>query len=412
MLFTNGKGGEIVAKKNRCYLCGGALRRGRCVECGLDNDRMTKRTYRLNETTPIHIKRKQIEAQRSEQIDYANEYKQKQNSMEKMGRDQDQRRNQRRSAEAEHRNTGQKQTTATKQEFKNVINQRMLERQRRVENTREQAKKSPKILKIIIIVYIAIVVVTTAGSCIADLFESITDSFYEFTDYGEYEVVQEEISPYVSDDEYLYVMRELPESGETFKDSLSQGNYLVGVHIPEGTYRIDLNSGNYGSIYVKDPDNFIYLSYSIGEGESCQYLENVRLYEGAYFEIYGNVDLQFLSENAKAWDPEYDSAELGDEIYLFDEGDTFIVDDVNMAGVYELEVTEGWATLTTTYQDENGNTISKSFWVDADDFQNTYKNIPILEGMEISVELGEVQLTPYVGTTAEDAKTLFEKINY
>lgn len=401
-----------MARKNRCYLCGGTLRKGRCVECGLDNDRMTKRTYRLNETTPIHIKRKQIEAQRSEQIDYAKEYKQKQNSMEKLGRDQDQRRNQRRSAEAEHRSAGQKQTSATKQELKNVINQRMSERQRQVENTREQAKRSPKILKIIIIVYIAIVVVTTAGSCIADLFESITDSFYEFTDYGECEVVQEEISPYVSDDEYLYVMRELPESGEEFKASLSRGSYLVGVHIPEGTYRIDLNGGDYGSIYVKDSDNIIYLSYSVGKNESCQYLENVRLYEGAYFEIYGNVDLLFLSENAKAWNPGDNLAELEDEIYLFNEGDTFIVEDKNMAGVYELEAAEGWATLTTTYQDENGNTICNSFWLDADDYQNIYKNIPILEGMEISVEDGEVQLTRYIGTTAEDAKTLFEKINY
>lgn len=95
-----------MARSNRCYLCGGALRKGRCVECGLDNDRMTKRTYRLNETTPVHIKRKQIEAQRSEQIDYANEYKKKQYSLENMGSDQDQRRNQRRNVEQQRRTTG------------------------------------------------------------------------------------------------------------------------------------------------------------------------------------------------------------------------------------------------------------------------------------------------------------------
>lgn len=401
-----------MARKNRCYLCGGALRNGRCVECGLDNDRMTKRTYRLNETTPIHIKRKQIEAQRSEQIDYAKEYKQKQDSMEKLGRDQDQRRNQRRTAEAERRSAGKKQASATKQEFKSVINQRMLERRGNAENTREQVKKSPKILKIIIIVYIAIVVFSNVGSCVVDFIETTTDSFYEFTDHDEYEVVKEEISPYVSDDEYTYAMRELLSSGEEFNVSLSQGNYLVGVHIPEGTYRIDLNSGDYGSIYVKDPDNIIYLSYSVGENENYQYLENVRLYDGAYLEISGNVDLQFSSENVEEWNTEEYSFELGDEIYLIGEDEIFTVDDENMAGVYELKVMDGWAVLTITYKDENGNTISDSFWVDAEDSQNTYKNIPVLEGMEISSEYGEILLTPYAGTTAKDAKTLFEKIYY
>ena len=64
-----------MARGNRCYLCGGNLRKGRCVECGLDNDRMTKRKYRLNETTPAHIKYRQMEAQRSEQMKYAKEYK-------------------------------------------------------------------------------------------------------------------------------------------------------------------------------------------------------------------------------------------------------------------------------------------------------------------------------------------------
>ena len=33
----------------RCYLCGGKLVNGRCVECGLDNEKNTKKVYHLNE---------------------------------------------------------------------------------------------------------------------------------------------------------------------------------------------------------------------------------------------------------------------------------------------------------------------------------------------------------------------------
>ena len=37
--------------KKSCYLCGGKIVNGRCVECGLDNERNAKKKYRLNESS-------------------------------------------------------------------------------------------------------------------------------------------------------------------------------------------------------------------------------------------------------------------------------------------------------------------------------------------------------------------------
>ena len=37
--------------KKSCYLCGGKLVNGRCVECGLDNERNAQKKYRLNESS-------------------------------------------------------------------------------------------------------------------------------------------------------------------------------------------------------------------------------------------------------------------------------------------------------------------------------------------------------------------------
>ena len=34
--------------RKRCYLCGGKLAEGRCQDCGLDNARSERKTYRLN----------------------------------------------------------------------------------------------------------------------------------------------------------------------------------------------------------------------------------------------------------------------------------------------------------------------------------------------------------------------------
>lgn len=411
-----------MAKSNRCYLCGGALKKGRCVECGLDNDRMTKRTYRLNETTPIHIKRKQIEAQQSEQNDYANEYKQKQDSMERMGSDQDQRRNQRRnveqqrrSVEQQRRNIGQSQTTTVKQDLKNAWTQKTRERQQQVQQAGKSTKGS-KIGKIIVIFYVIVIILSMAGGLIGNLFDRFPSGSYEFAVEPEPVSVSEEIpSPYIEDDSYSYAMYELSQEGDIFDEYLTQGNYQVGVHIPEGTYDINLIDGDYGSIWLKDVENVIYLSFSIGEDADYQYLENVRLYEGAYLQITGNVELQFIADNAQEWiaaDVSEDSG-LGTirATYLIDEGDT-IAGEAIPAGIYNLEVIDGWATLTTFYQDENGNTISNSFWLSDGVYESVYKNVPILEGMDISVEYGEVQLVSSAWGTADDAEALFEKINY
>ena len=34
--------------RKSCYLCGGKLVEGRCQDCGLDNTRSERKTYRLN----------------------------------------------------------------------------------------------------------------------------------------------------------------------------------------------------------------------------------------------------------------------------------------------------------------------------------------------------------------------------
>ena len=38
-------------KKKECYLCGGKLIDGRCSSCGLDNTKLDKKNYRLNESS-------------------------------------------------------------------------------------------------------------------------------------------------------------------------------------------------------------------------------------------------------------------------------------------------------------------------------------------------------------------------
>ena len=41
---------KCMSKKNRCYLCGGKLTGGYCRDCGLDNTRLQRVHYHLNES--------------------------------------------------------------------------------------------------------------------------------------------------------------------------------------------------------------------------------------------------------------------------------------------------------------------------------------------------------------------------
>ena len=54
--------------KKSCYLCGGNLVNGRCVECGLDNERNAQKKYRLNESSRDRKIRIQYENVRHEKL--------------------------------------------------------------------------------------------------------------------------------------------------------------------------------------------------------------------------------------------------------------------------------------------------------------------------------------------------------
>lgn len=42
-----------MANKNECYLCGGKLRGGYCPACGLDNTKIHRKHYHLNESYTV-----------------------------------------------------------------------------------------------------------------------------------------------------------------------------------------------------------------------------------------------------------------------------------------------------------------------------------------------------------------------
>ncbi len=69
---------------------------------------------------------------------------------------------------------------------------------------------------------------------------------------------QENTQDYSRSDPYENVTKELPADGESVSFELTSGDYVVGVHIPEGNYQAEV-SYDYDTVQVDDWDSGFYL---------------------------------------------------------------------------------------------------------------------------------------------------------
>lgn len=174
----------------------------------------------------------------------------------------------------------------------------------------------------------------------------------------------------------------IPEEGESYSTELWQGEYVVGVHIPEGIYHCTANGG-YASFDVRDEENSIWLYEWVDEDQS-EYMD-LRLYEGAVLEVLGDTPLQISTANAQV-DMEWVTNPLEGSVYRVlstaKAGKDF------EPGVYHLHAEEGYGQVVVEIMDEGGAVIDwKYIWMDAhDDMESNYMNLVLPEGAVISWE--------------------------
>ena len=227
-------------RRKRCTLCGGKLVNGICQECGLDNRKSDSR-YQTRNGTPHWGKRNERERKGS---------------------------NSKRKDWEENR--------VTEGEI-------FYDCPGRKENFR---KKGTKIFAGIVLFLFLINIVS---SLVGEIQEFFVERNYQVAD---------ESDPYAQTDAVLR------ETGAFFENQLVQGEYVVGVHIPEGKYTIELMEG-YGGIQVLDMEHNIYIyeffseEYEAGT-DSITECEDVRLFAGATVKILSpGVRLRFSSETAQ-----------------------------------------------------------------------------------------------------------------
>lgn len=198
-------------------------------------------------------------------------------------------------------------------------------------------------------------------------------------------------------DPYEYVEKELPETGEYYEVELGQGEYLSGVHFPEGNYTAGLLEGH-GGLSVSDYENGIYLWQYFGtdeEYDEVEYMEDIRLYTGARLEISDTARLRLATENGQTGSMESIENPLT-ESFTLKKNKTMVVGEDIPSGVYDLHVMFNWAVLRCRIPDDTYEEgyYENSYWLGGEDWGDTYRNVYLKDGMEITAEENTLELTP------------------
>lgn len=379
-----------MSKKNRCYLCGGKLSRGYCTDCGLDNTKLERVHYHLNESNAA--RRLEMEKSGAEREKPKREKKGtariKPVALAGTGRDNPKKRNSSSAASGASGTGGYSAAgtagTGRYSAFGTIEN---ANKKQKTSGFGKQKRSSSSGGKIKLVIGCIGIVIALTGF----LIDFIKD--HQYDTWSSHSESSAEYNP------YEYLDRELAETGDSFEIELTEGAYLVGVHLPEGTYKAELVEGS-GGIDVEDNANGIYLWENFGtdpDYDEVTEMDDLRLFQGARVEINRGVTLKLTTENGQTDKMEAIPNPLTEE-YTLEVGRERTAGEDFPAGVYDVQVKSDWALFdynVPTEKDyvENG-MYERSLWLEADENNGVYRNLVLTEGTVICSEDEEIVLIP------------------
>ncbi len=347
--------------RRRCSLCGGKLVKNRCVECGLDNSK-SDAAYRVNES-------------RCDQGPLTHVHHEKKNS--------------------EENPIGKRQT---KQIAERIQKQYQKKEQRHGDILGSEKKRG-----LYIVVVIGILILVMNG--FRQISHKIQENRWENEFHSEY-------------DPYEYLEKALKETGDHFEGTYTGGEYIVGVHIPEGQYRVELLEGS-GSVSLEDNENNIYFSkyFSDGDENSVTEIEDFRLFTGARVNIYTQLKVRLVSENAQVTDMQQGIANpLTEKVEL--QGEMVAGRDFK-AGVYDVtfRLPDGekygmgymkYIVPGTVSKEDVEEYEASTGRVMLGEEEEVYHNLVLPEGTVLKVEEGIILLSPSEMIGSEDYAAYYE----
>ena len=327
----------------RCSLCGGKLNsNGICTECGLDNNKSDK-NYRINQSECDHEPLTHVHHGKNEKP-------------EKQPKPNTPRQSWQGSTTTYSGNTG---------------------------STGSKKKKPGRIIsKIIAVIVIFNVFFGIFQPLVSDILDDAISGYQENTE------------DYTRSDPYEYVTKELPEDGESVSFELTSGDYVVGVHIPEGNYQADV-SYDYDTVQVDDGDSGLYLYEYAGRTDG-DYLDDLRLYNGAIVHISSQTTITLYSDNAQTDNVFYEDNPLAGQKPVTIKEDAIVGPDLP-AGVYDLTLVSGEGSVDVDIYTEYGESMeTKNLYLGENCTDGKeYKNLVLPKNAQITLDDNmELRLTP------------------
>lgn len=395
-------------KGKRCYLCGGKLSDGRCIECGLDNLKSERKSYRLNSSSY----EKKMHSPGS--VSDANSEKARAGRSAAAQKKQDERNEglakARVEREADLTKSYEDRKKKTDQAAAGYIvhNAGRSPQKGTLRNTGYTKQKLGGISKnnMTKLTGVIITLVIAVGSLVTE--------YISKNDLSSSEI---ESVPVEEQDPYEFVQRELSTEGVDYEVILLPGEYQAGVHIPEGNYQVILEEGS-GNVSVDDIENSIYLWQAIGTNEEHDEVEqwdDVRIYSGAVIEVTGNLQVQLKTDCAQSSAmPSMQENPLTQNITLT-KGKEVTAGEDFPAGVYDIVSTGEWTYVAckipmyTDFEEEELNYRTQSQWISEDGLDSTYRNLVIPSGAQIYAENADVQLIPSEFIISEDYDSYYDR---
>lgn len=233
------------------------------------------------------------------------------------------------------------------------------------------------------------------------------------------------------DGRYDNVQYALSATGESKEVLLYAGEYVVGVHVPEGAYRIRFpETEGDCTLSIDDPNNSIYIyrqltglenldSEDLYEDVSNQ-ITNVYLYRGAKMKISGEGYLILNTENAQPMEDGMENPLT--EAVQITEGQTLTAGTDFPAGVYDVLRSEDGIYLDFEVPPEPGKELADYYmsavWLNEGNKNQEicYKNLVIPSGVKVSLfgydteeNPGQVTLCPSERIMSEDYESYYDE---
>lgn len=391
---------------NRCVICEERLVRNRCPLCGLDHTNRMKINYRLNTSRPYQMPAEGTSAQTRSKTQIPNRKGNHTVPNKSRGRQTIPNKSKTPQTVPNRRQTDKPLTSSSVSRTEYSARTSKTIRQPQVKTKKEEKGQTFSRIIPLIVVFVVMIVST--------LVDEYGGSYER---EPEYEVEQNTVHQNsVNQEFYENVSYDLSETGESFEFVLSQGEYLVGTHLPEGHYHVDLVKGSSG-FSITNPSQGIYDWYyfSPENGETVQ-LDDLPLYQDTQLIVSGGAYLALATDCGQI-DAMYETTvnSLPPEEITLEEGIFYRVGTDLAAGVYDLHQTEGDCYfMLGSSEDTDGKSIDvvhREMWLGINSDEKAYRNLILENGMVVYLEPtweGSTVLTPSEVVKADGYDAYYE----